>query len=339
MKAIKLKSKPEARFHFGKALGAFTEDANNTQKSTSDYLHSDTLWSALVNAWALSCPETVEKFIDECKLGKFKLSSAFYCYEPLSDGNEEKHKTVFFLPKPVSLNLLKHSEPKLLKKVKFISKGIWESGMLPDKWFNSEYCTMLQNGSIVALKDEISKSVKIFHVETAAKTSARDISDREDSFYFQTDIFLSENVTWYFLIENNLEENLKTDFQTAMQTLVNLGVGGERSTGCGSLTGFEEFDFQIHVSAPLSDEDCQASVSLVAPIENELTEKSLYQIIKRGGRFFEKGKSLPMKQMLLEGAILEQNIKGSIIELNKNPAILRYGLSFLIPLHKNFLTF
>jgi CRISPR-associated protein Csm4 len=339
MNAIILKSNPGVRFRFGEAFGAFTEESHNQQKTTSGYLHSDTLWSALVNAWALACPETVESFILACRKGNFKLSSAFYCFcsrrrglDPQSSGETEP---VFFLPKPASLNLFQFAEPKKLKKIKFISKGIWESGLLPGEWFNAEKCTLLQGESIVALKSEIGDSLKLFSTETNPKVRARDLTGREDSFYYQTELFLAENVNWYFLLENNLPETLQADFQTSMQTLVNFGIGGERTTGCGSLTGFQETESMDIKPAEISSY-C-ASVSLVAPGENELTGKSLYQIIKRGGRFLEKGKSLPMVQMLLEGAVFDAEIKGRIVELNKEPVILRYGLNLAIPLHTHFI--
>ena len=338
MKVIILNTKPDTRFHFGKALGAFTEESHNTQKMTSNYLHSDTLWSAMVNAWALSCPESVEGFIDYCNSGKFKISSAFYCYIPkLHEEQKKLNEAVFFLPKPASLNLFKYSEPKNLKKVMFISKGVWESGLLPNDWFDSEKCILLQNNSVVALKSEIEKSFNLISTETAAKTSARDITKREDTFYFQTDLYLSNNVQWYFFIENKLPDNLQADYQKAMHTLVNLGIGGERTTGCGSIVGYEELDFDFKFAGNSTVEE-KVSLSLILPDKDELTERALYQIIKRGGRFIEKGKSLPMVQMLLEGAVLDKEVKGRIVELYDQPKVMRYGLSFLIPFHCNFQT-
>lgn len=331
MQAIILKSNFGTRFRFGEALGAFPEEMHNAQKSTSRHPHSDTLWSALVNAWALCCPETTEDFIFECKDGKFNLSSAFYCVE-------FERNNVYFLPKPVSLNLFQFDEPKKLKKVRFISKGVWESGIMPDDWFNPAKCTLLQNESIVALKSEIEMPIKLFSIETSPKTHARDITDRDDSFYYETDLFLSYGdnyrVDWYFFIENNLSENLQKDFEKAMQTMVNLGIGGERSSGCGSLTEFVEKSLDI---LPVDISNYKCSVSLIAPNENELTENSLYQTIKRGGRFIEKGNCLPMIQMLLEGAVFDNEITGKIVELNKEPSILRYGLNLSIPVHNNFI--
>ena len=331
MQAIILKSNPGTRFRFGEALGAFPEGMHNAQKSTSQYLHSDTLWSALVNAWALCCPETIEDFISECKNGGFKLSSAFYYVE-------FKENNVYFLPKPVSLNLFQFDEPKKLKKVRFISKGVWETGLLPKDWFNSEKCVLLQNDNIIALKSEIDTPIQLFSIETSPKTHARDITDREDSFYYETDLFLTYGddykVDWYFLIENNLSENSQNDLKKALQTLVSFGIGGERSSGCGSLTEYEEKFLDIELTE-MSNYKC--SVSLIAPKENELMKNSLYQTIKRGGRFIESGKCLPMTQMLLEGAVFDTEIQGSVVTLNENPPILRYGLNLDIPLNNNFI--
>lgn len=330
MQAIILKSKPGTRFRFGEALGAFTEESNNAQKTTSEYLHSDTLWSALVNAWSLACLESLENFLLGCNEGNFKLSSAFYCVE-------YKGNNVFFLPKPVSLNLFKTDVPKKLKRIKFVSKGIWEQGILPELWFDDNKCTLLQNDSIVALKSEISENIRLFDIETNHKNRARDVSNREDAFYYETDLFLlsTENykTDWYFLMDNNLTDDLSNDFKTAMQTLIHFGVGGERTSGCGSLTSFHEVEFSLEIS----NVNYQSSISLIAPRENELTEKSIYQVIKRGGRFLEKGKSLPMVQMLKEGAVFDTKIKGRIVKLNEEPPILRYGLSLSIPLHNNFI--
>ncbi|GHT36943.1 type III-A CRISPR-associated RAMP protein Csm4 [Bacteroidia bacterium] len=331
MQAYILKSNSGTRFRFGEALGAYTEETHNAQKTTSEYLHSDTLWSALVNAWAFKCPDSLDAFLSACRDGIFKLSSAFYFVE-------YKCNNVFFLPKPASLNLFKFDEPKKLKRIKFISKGVLESGLLPEDWFHAEKCTLLQNENIVALKSEIDIPIKIFSVETNPKVRARDINDREDSFYYETDLFLLSGdnfkVDWYFLIENKLPDNLQNDFKEAMQTLVNLGIGGERSSGCGSLTELEIRSWKLEIS----DNKSWTSVSLIAPNEDELTETSLYQISKRGGRFIEKGKSLPMIQMLLEGTVFDTDVKGRIVKLNDNPPILRYGLNLAIPLHNNFIT-
>ena len=210
---------------------------------------------------------------------------------------------------------------------------------MPDDWFNPEKCTLSFNESSVALKSEIDKPFKLTSTETTAKTSARDITNRKDAFYFQTDLYLEENLKWYFLLDNKLPENLQYDFQTALKALTDFGIGGERTTGCGGLSGFEEIDFNLSDDLVSQNSGYSVSISLIAPNKNELSKNSLFQIIKRGGRFFKKGKSLPMIQMLLEGAVFDRDVHGRIIELNEDPKVLRYGLSCSIPLHSNFSKF
>ena len=331
MQAYILKSNPGARFRFGETLGAYPEEQSNTQKTTSDYLHSDTLWSALVNMWALCSPQTVEQFITECKTGQFKLSSAFYCVE-------YKGENIFFLPKPVSLNLFTIKDPKKLKKVQLISKGVWEKGLLPEDWFEPKQCTLLQNGSTVALTSEIEESVSIFSIETNPKVRARNLQERENSFFYQTDLCLSHGgnhkVYWYFLVQNNLSACLHKDFEKAMQAMINFGIGGERSSGCGALTAYTEIQLDI---TPDAASKYSCSVSLTAPIEKEITEHALYQTIKRGGRFLEHGKCLPVIQMLREGAVFDAEVAGKIVTLRHDPPVLRYGLNLSIPLHNNFI--
>jgi CRISPR/Cas system CSM-associated protein Csm4 (group 5 of RAMP superfamily) len=100
------------------------------------------------------------------------------------------------------------------------------------------------------------------------------------------------------------------------------------------LTGCDEpVDFQPGIK----NTNYRSSLSLVAPNENELTETALYQTMKRGGRSLGKGKSLPMIQMLSEGAVFDTEVKGRIVELSATPPVLRYGLNLAIPLHDNFI--
>ena len=49
-----------------------------------------------------------------------------------------------------------------------------------------------------------------------------------------------------------------------MSSLINLGIGGERTTGCGSLSGYYETDFDIELKESSQNETVQASLSLVA---------------------------------------------------------------------------
>ncbi|MDR0753769.1 MAG: type III-A CRISPR-associated RAMP protein Csm4 [Prevotellaceae bacterium] len=329
MQAIILKSGAGTRFHFGEVLGSAEGKNANAQQAISSILHSDTLFSAIVNAWALRNPETVDSFIAACRSNEFKISSGFYC---LKTGE----RTVFFLPKPVSLNLCTANDPKALKRVKMISVGVWEKGLLPDDWLDKNKCTLLQNNTIVALKEEVNENMKLYELQTSPKIKAR-TENREDSFFWQTNLHLlsdeNHTVNWYFIVENKLNDALNNHLTDALQTLMHLGIGGERSSGCGSLTDFEKLNFSLNLP---DTQPYHASISLVIPKKDELSDNCFYLTVKRGGRYFDNNEHLKMVQALIEGAVFEKNIQGQIVALKEQPLVLRYGLSLTLPLHDNF---
>lgn len=71
MKAVILRCKPNAQFHFGKVA----LDSNMALANTSNYIHSDTLFSGLMNACAVLYPNQVQSFIDAFQRNIFKISS------------------------------------------------------------------------------------------------------------------------------------------------------------------------------------------------------------------------------------------------------------------------
>lgn len=332
---------PGTRFRFGKAQGVYPEEESNAQKGVSPLLHSDILYSALINIWALSHPDTLEEFIAACMSGKLKLSSGFYrvCHK-------KKNKEIFFLPKPICANLHSCRDMKKLRKLEFISKGIYEKGILPDQWFDREgECVIIQNGRIAALKEEFGDdfnpdNFKIYDIQTAPKVKVRNVNENgEGGFYYQTDLYLLGNeeyhADWYFFTENHLTDSLKEDFEDVMRLLVCFGIGGERSSGCGALEDCEKIDFRLKVDS--ASNACQMSVSIVIPAGNEMREEDMYKIVKRGGRYLSDGKSLPMVHGLVEGAIFYGDKSGSVVTLNEDPPVLRCGLSLTIPIHQSFI--
>ncbi|MDR2652200.1 MAG: type III-A CRISPR-associated RAMP protein Csm4 [Prevotellaceae bacterium] len=329
MQAIILKSKAGTRFHFGEALGSSEGKNANVQQAISSILHSDTLFSAIVNAWALRSPETIGDFIAACQRNEFKISSGFYCLKT-------NNSTIFFLPKPVTLNLCPADNPKVLKRVKMISAGVWERGLTPKDWFDEKQCTLLQNDTVVALKEEISERIKLYESLTSPKVKAR-TENREGSFFWQTNLHLlsdkNHEVNWYFIIDHRLNDTLKDHLADALQTMTQLGIGGERSSGCGSLTGYEKVDFSLNLPEA---QPYQASISLVIPKADELSGKCFYLTMKRGGRYLDHHEYLKMIQALAEGAVFDKNIQGQIVALKEHPLILRYGLNLTLPLHHNF---
>lgn len=95
MKVVRIPLQPCSRFHFGE----LKLDHDLALTDTSLFAHSDTLFSALVNAYS-SFADGAEDFIMRFRPdgGSIKISSLFYYLQ----NNEER---VYFLPKPVFLDI------------------------------------------------------------------------------------------------------------------------------------------------------------------------------------------------------------------------------------------
>jgi CRISPR-associated protein Csm4 len=175
----------------------------------------------------------------------------------------------------------------------------------------------------------------LYELQTSPKVKAR-TENREDSFFWQTNLHLlsdkNHEVNWYFIVENKLNEAFNHHLNDALQTMMHLGIGGERSSGCGSLTDCEKVNFLLN----LPDTQYHASISLVIPKKDELSDNCFYITIKRGGRYLDHNEHLKMIQALVEGAVFDKNIQGEIATLKVTPPILRYGLNLTLPLHNNF---
>lgn len=330
MDTIILRTPPCARFHFGEVGGR--ADQNNLG-SSSTFIHADTLFSALVNAWSYSHPDTVEMFINAVDSALFSLSSAYLMLE-----QKQTKERLFFLPKPVVLNILQETDIKKLdlkqfKKVQMLSLGVLQRGIPPAQWFAKDGpCVAIQNGNFIALKTEIHRSLELYSLQSTQKVQIR---AEETETYIQTDLHLNNlpdfEIAWFFFVRIQEDPQIKSLFEAALNTLIGLGIGGERSTGCGSLSGFE----WTKVNHSLPETAWRHSLSLVFP-ESEDAD-ALYTVIKRGGRRLNGVRQLPLVQAMAEGMVSKGLLKGKLVELSHDPKILRYGKSFNIPLHQNYI--
>ena len=87
---------------------------------SSDLLHSDTLFSALANVYALAL-SGADTFIDLVKKGKLSFSSGLYAMLK-KDSNEPP---LLFLPKP-TVTYSKVEDRKRYKNIKYFSLGVWD---------------------------------------------------------------------------------------------------------------------------------------------------------------------------------------------------------------------
>lgn len=358
MEAILLRVAPGGRFHFGEV----TQYDTTALEDTATVPHADVLFSALVNGLAQTSPATIEPFLNHVRAGRLRLSSGCYALEHPPSG-----RIIWFLPKPVSLNLVPADEPKKMRAVQFLSRGVWERGLLPDEWFLEKgECVVLQD-TFVALKTELpdvapssradglraADKLKtdvpdvaplrtLFSKQTTPKVKARNAHpNREDGFYHQTDLHLigsqDYRVGWYFLLDHRLPDVERESLDRLLTHVCLTGIGGERSTGCGALSGHQTYAWP---DLTLPDTTAYATLSLTIPSsEADLSACRYYQVKTRGGRRVGSNQRLPMVQALTEGAVLDHPDLGHLADLTipDGPPVLRYGYALTIPIHPHYL--
>jgi CRISPR-associated protein Csm4 len=334
-KAIVLRCKPGSQFHFGK----IAVDDETSLDETSDILHSDTLFSALVELAARAFPDFVDVLIECFDKEKVRVSSGFYLAELKKSGN-----TIFFLPKPCTTEI--GEKNKIQRKVKFISKGVWEAGIPPKKWTDKNECVILQK-QFVVLKTEVEnysgrqmEDWQILNIQTLPKVAVHKES-KEDSIYFQTNVTIPRQrdlmIHIYFLIETD-DQFVNSIEWNKLLNLIGLlgveGIGGERSTGCGHITEVTMENFEINLHTP-----CLGLLSLLFPKdEDELNSVAAYKTFTRGGRRVPLQGSLKRVKMIAEGAVCTKPVSGRIIPLlnGLDYNFRRSGKAFTIPIHQNF---
>lgn len=349
MQAVILKCKPNAQFHFGQ----IAIDENTSLDDTSEYLHSDTLFSAIINTAAKVYPQSVNNLIERFEKGDLAISSGFYCVEI------EAGQYVYFLPKPLSCNALKldngsRDKFKKLKKVKYISKKVWEEGITPNRW--EKECVFLQKKFVLhpnelpeSLRTEV-QDIRIFDKHSLPKVKVH-TAMQEDNLYIQTNIQIQDNyllnptpeVHFYFLLKtHNPEADYYKQLKTVIRFLADMGIGGERSAGLGQLEGvsFQDFSLNIPTSGAWSN------LSLTIPqSEDESSQLTCYELVSRGGRATgrkvaqDQLERLRQVRMVKEGGVLQSSIDGrtmSIAPTTTDTPYLRYGQCFALPLHSNF---
>lgn len=327
-KAIILKCRQGSRFHFGE----FAREQSTALFHTADYIHSDVIFAAFISSLAQICPEKTDVFREYFQQGNIRLSSGFYAIE-------YNKQTIFLLPKPTVLNISPTDNPKKFKKIQFMSKGVWEKGVAPDKWFSDNSPCISPNEKSIFLKEEIGSDA-LFPLSQKVdiqKVKARGAEDK-DNLYVQTDLILQGNenyaVHWYFLAETNLKDEDEKLFYRIIGLLAANGIGGERSTGCGNIESVEYQDFEFQINHPSDD---QVALSLVFPKEEGMNVCKYYQTKFRGGMCLGPEKRLPVATALLEGAVMSEKVKPDVLDFSQNEKkYWKYSGDFFLPLPLSF---
>lgn len=364
MEAILLNLPENGRFHFG----IVAPEPNIALAHCSEIPHSDTLFSALVRLCAKMYPESTNDFVDAFETGKIQISSGNYVVEFTTDNETER---VFFLPKPTHFDLYqsrKGRDRKRFRRIRYISKTIWEKGLTPGEW-DRHKCFIIGGKFLLHPKDlnpRFRYEVDDFSDLITEPKIADHARKRENNIFFQTDLcmlttklyrrelenvgfpdtkYFSARPHFYFLVKTDPEEKMSRLFNFLIKSLPFEGIGGGISTGTGKIESVEKVDWGFNWSLTSDDTISDSefvSASLIAGSKKELKKIPARKILIRGGRRTVFQGDLMQVKMLAEGALIKEESVGRIAQLNpkkdlkKEERYLRYGKAFALPISKKF---
>jgi len=336
MEPIIIKLKPNSRFHFGK----IALDPNVALSDTDEFIHSDLLFSALVNNLAqIKDKDFVNRFIDCFRSDKIKISSGYYCIE-------QDRKYTYLLPRPIHAPTFFSEEYENIKKIKdirFITPAVLRKH--PSSW--TQNCIPV--GNVLFSPEEINRNIKPSHILYSKEVVPHLVKHKpnenaEGPFslrIIQIPELDSSTVHFYFLheISPDIDDELKEAFYFTVEMIKFNGLGGERSSGCGQVEDIIVGDplfKQNELYTIIKDKsEIRMSLGLIIPAdENEFNKFSFYDYITRGGRMTNRHGELKRVHMLSEGSVIQsaKEIKCSTEDISQegNQYYLRYGQALTI---------
>lgn len=337
---IAVKMHPISPFHLGEQ-GIGLEE-------TAAVIHSDTLFSAIVNTY-LRCfgREDLEENLiiplAERHSPPFLLSTAFpFAFD------------VHFFPRPfLRAPLAEAIEPKKLKAVKFVSQDLFQRLIQGE---SSGETAFLQGGDLWTTREEgenlLEQAARVrgwkesdavfWNEQEVPRVSLDRVTDASEIFYFSKIVF-SQGCGFSFLIRY-LDESLRERLERTIGVLGDVGVGGDRTAGYGQFQPeFSPFTMQV------PEADSFVTLSLHAPRAEEIGGGLLdgqvsYNLVTRDGWIFSpeaRNYRRRTARMFSEGSVLRgapSALYGRAVDVTPEIALLklshrvyRYGYAFPVP--------
>lgn len=349
------KLKPKAHFHLG--------EKETILEKTSNYIHSDTLFSAICNAYRLlygneELAEILKLFED--REPPFLISSTFaYAGEILT------------FPLPLSINWDNYADDevieglnaerkgkekidkfillKRLKRVKFVSEKIFwnvieEESRIKD-YINDKNIIqgiLFDNEEIKRLRERFdvkeNKGIKIFGKKEVPRV-AIDRKTNASSIYHFGEVSFAKDCGLYFLMDSRMKEYEKK-VEAAIRVLGDEGIGGDRTYGKGLFKAdFEEMEMNTKPG------DHFVTLSLYYPMKEEISMlrdgNGHYELINRGGWIYSlEAKNLRRRtvRMFSEGSVFKSantDLYGGLADVKPEEftehEVYRYGYAFAVP--------
>lgn len=283
----------------------------------SNVIHSDTVFSAIINIYSLTFGNQktkvlLEKIINDYHY--FRVSSAFYY------NNKE-----FFIPKPIGFNIKSTKDYKRIKKLKFIPLSLVENPLkMEENFIKNEEEIFDTNRKILELENE------------KPRVSIDRITNSSNIYYISFVEFPEDMGMWFlFDVDNGIEDEIKT----CIRILGDHGIGGERTYGFGL---FKPEFINYKIPNQYNQEFCYVNISLVNPLKEEIRSIFYYFIKIRKGYIYSpyiEGIKHDEVNVIDEGSVFTSNIKGRILDLtpsffNKH-RIYKYYRAFCLPFPKD----
>lgn len=275
-------------------------------------LHSDTIFSALMNEWVRLFPaDDVDKLIADIP---FQLSSAFPYYM-----NE------YYLPTPIGTGKFYMEK---LKDVPFLELY--------------DFLDLAGGNYKGILKKELRNPIdEIMFNHTVPRVTIDRMSASTNIFESSGWLF-KDGGGLYFLVEIN-DETFRDKFELCIRLLSHSGLGADRSIGYGL---FESEIENIDMGRAWTDlfrkrdgeKTAYCALSLIYPSREEAKAALSYRVFTRRGWIFSRSSTVQMKRrackMLAEGSLFHEPIKGQIADVTptefSDHRIYRYGLGMMV---------
>jgi len=334
--------------HFGE-LGIGMEE-------TSDRIHSDTLFSAWVSAYArLFGKDAVEELLKQFQADVkplFRLSSTFIYWQV-------NGKIIYYLPRPLQRPMNYPEDDfefaKEYKKLNSLPLEIWQRWYQGDGWTNSDEEELKAKAKKQETLNRKLKEAGTFDYGEAFQKGkvpkiAVDRITRATNIYNTGIVKYRDNSGLYFLVKfSNLE--FENTFLSVLEFLGEEGIGGERSSGAGQ--------FKVEPSELTPDSDWEKWEKIIKfdqgnyhslislfweyPFHNSYLENASYELQKRGGWISSSPSGSQRRrksiQMFAEGSVFLVKPMGKLADVTPDKdfkdryhSVYRSGISLSLPI-------
>jgi len=306
-------------------------------ENVSEWVGADTLFSAWLNAIRTflgvhKVEEICQKFLN----GEppFKISSLFVYRE-----------NIYFLPRPLYVSLKDEVAKALGSRLKNFKKVKWIPHLKYSRWLKNELAVEDVDTTYNTQEEKYSSAFK----KIIRPRVALDRETMESNLYHVGYLKFEEDAgLWGIAV--GTKQGLEL-FETGLLFLGEIGLGGEKTCGCGQFeTEFVAPDEQFK-ELIFGDFPHRVLVSRYIPTSSEILKLpqtfEAYRLgISRG--WVTSGRiGFPIKRKavryLCEGSTFSGNISGQLVDVTPegfypeklSHKVYRYGLSFALPLGEN----